>query len=223
MRKSLGLTMGVVLGMGALTAPAAPSIGQVNNFESGNIAGWTNGAPAADPVLITGGLGGAADHLMQLTADGSGAAGKLSVFDRAAPWTGNWLTSGVTAVAMDLRNPGAAALTIRIAFKSGITGSGDPGVSITTGFTLAADSQWHHVIFPISSGSYTAFNGGTFNSVMGSVAEMRILESSSPSITGDFIVGNLGIDNVQAVPEPASLTLLAAAMGLLCTRRRTRQ
>ena len=55
----------------------------------------------------------------------------------------------------------------------------------------------------------------TLNDLLSDVAELRILHSTTPSLTGQQIVGQAGIDNiaaeaVDAVPEPGACALLLA-------------
>src|ERR1051325_3337213 len=93
--------VGLFLMCGPRTLNADPVVGQIDTF-SASAFGWTNGDLAPDPVVIaTGGPGGMGDAFLQVTANGSGAGGRLTVFNRAQ-WTGNFLAAGVGAVEMDL-------------------------------------------------------------------------------------------------------------------------
>jgi GNAT superfamily N-acetyltransferase len=42
--------------------------------------------------------------------------------------------------------------------------------------------------------------------------QLRILDSSSPAVEGDPIAAVLGVDNVQAVPEPSTFVLVGTAL-----------
>jgi hypothetical protein len=86
---------------------------------------------------------------------------------------------------------------------------------------LPADGVWYPVSFDLTANGMTQV-GGThvLPIVLSNVNEFRILASAAPSYLGDAIVSSVGVDDIAAVPEPASLGLLAlgAAWGL---RRRS--
>jgi hypothetical protein len=53
-----------------------------------------------------------------------------------------------------------------------------------------------------------------------SVAEFRILHSANPSLDGDSIIANLGVDNITPIPEPSALLLAGlASIGFWRQRR----
>lgn len=111
---------------------------------------------------------------------------------------------------------------MRIAFKSGTGGSSTPGYSSTIGIVIPADGAWHHVSFVISASTMTGINSpAAFNTFMTNPGQLRILHSATPSITGDNITANLGVDNIVAVPETTSSMLLVCAGGILLRRRRS--
>ncbi|HET6572127.1 MAG TPA: hypothetical protein VFG68_00870 [Fimbriiglobus sp.] len=216
----------------ALLAPSAGlaqqiTAGQVDNFEGGTAANWTQGALGA-PGVVTGGPTGTADHYIRITASGGfGAGSRLTVLNRVQ-WTGNYIAAGVTAIEMDLLNSGSSQLKMRIGFKSGQL-QNDPGYSSTTAFDLDADGQWHHAVFPLSAGTMTAVGSpAAFDTFMTSVAEMRILHSISPDLNGDTISTVVGVDNIRAVaapvPEPtgalAAAAVAAGLAGMFARRRR---
>ena len=112
-----------------LVRPAdAVIVGQIDDFQDGTTANWTNGAIIGiTPVtnIATGGPAGAGDRFIQITSDGSGPGGRLTVFNRDQ-WLGDYVSGGIKAVEVDLRNQGAVNLSIRLAFKNG-PGNGVPG------------------------------------------------------------------------------------------------
>jgi hypothetical protein len=212
-----------------LSTAQAVGIGQLDDFESGGVLNWGNGGLAPDPQNIAdGGPLGTGDNFLRITSDGGGAAGKLTTFNRVQ-WAGatggvdDYIAAGVTSIEMDLKNFGSTALTIRIAFKIG-TGQFDPGYVSTTGFSLAVGSDWQHATFSLSDMNAANGSPGTLNSVLSNPAEMRILHSAAANtVRGDIIVGMLGVDNIRAVPEPASAGLVALGLGALALRRRVRR
>ena len=200
----------------------AVTLGFKNDFEDATTQGWANGSSAPDPGNInTGGPLGASDNFLRVVSDNSGSGGKLTTFNNSASWLGNYLLAGVTSLEMDFKNFGTSALTMRIAFKSGTGGSATPGYATTIGVVVPADGEWHHVSFLISASAMTGINSpAAFNTFMTNPGQLRILHSANPSITGDNITANLGVDNIVAVPETASGMLLVCAGGILLRRRR---
>ncbi len=211
------------------------TLGQKDTFTGaapGGFDNWTQGAfaPPGSLLLVTGGPGGGSDQYMQITATGGiGAGSRITVFNQVQ-WTGNYITAGVSSVEMDLRAPttNTQSLAMRVAYKNAL----GAGYSSTVPFTLPADGQWHHAVFKLTAADMTAIGSpGSFDTFMTNPSEMRILNSSAPSLNGDSIAAVVGVDNVLAagapVPEPAGVlaaaALAAGAAWPLLRRRRDRR
>lgn len=205
------------------SAPLSPLqaviLGQIDTFQDGTTNNWANGGLNFPVNISTGGPAGAGDRFLQLTADGNGPGGKLVVFNRDQ-WLGDYITAGVTGIAMDLKNFGNVTLSIRLAFKQD-TAFGAPGYLSTTAFSLAPSSGWQHAIFLITPATMTALGGpDPFNTFFANPAEFRIInEAGIADLNGDNVVSQLGIDNIQAVPEPSLLALSAFGLLALFVRR----
>jgi len=224
MQRSFGSALGTAVYLVgsiwmASAAHAGVMLGQVDDFQDGTVAHWSNG-PAPDPRNIAGGgPGGAADRFMKIVATGGGGAGSRLIAYNRSQWTGNFAAAGVGAVAMDLLNFSTNPLPIRIAIKSA-TASG-PGWATTNAYSLPADGQWHHAIFGLSASDMTAVDSPpSFTSTLSNVREFRILASAKPAVQGDPLAASLGVDNITAVPEPASLLAVATVGGVLALGRR---
>jgi hypothetical protein len=219
------MILGAVLVFPSL-GPAQITLGQIDTFESGTTLNWTNGAAPGALSVVGGGPGGASDQYLQVTASGSGPGGSLTVFNRTQ-WLGNYVAAGVNGIGVDLLNPGSSALTIRIAYRAGTTTSSTPGYVSTNGFNLPGDGLWHHAVFSLSDASMTPIGSppSPFSTFITQPAEMRIIDSTLPSLNGDFVNARLGVDNIQAisipVPEPTLYLALATAAGLAGWLRRT--
>ena len=206
------ITLGLLLFAGTARAIG---VGQVDDFEDGTLQNWGNGGGfGVPPVLniITGGPAGANDNFMQVTADGSGAGRFLTVFNRSQ-WLGDYIVTGVTAIEMDLRNLGSVNLTIRMAFKSS-AGPGVPGY-LSAPFPLPVGSGWQHAVFLINPGTMIPIGGPVdFNSFFSNgVNEVRIVnEVGASNLSGDVVIGQLGVDNVHAIPEPSAALLTIAGL-----------
>lgn len=200
-------------------AVATPTLNQVNDFENGQIAGWTNGGRAPDPANIaTGGPAGSGDNFLRVTsAGGFGAGSRLVTLNQDARWVGNFSAAGVAAVTMDLKNFGATPLTMRIAFEE----SGGAWYATTTGITLPADIAWHAARFELAAPGLTRVSGSTLlAAALTRVSEFRILHSPSPDYRGAAISSSFGVDNLRAVPEPAGVAIAGLLLPLLARRRR---
>src|SRR4051794_2823574 len=133
--------VGFLVAAEATPARAAIVRGQVDDFEDGILGGWQNGGntnpnPAAN--VASGGPAGATDNFMRITADGSGAGGKLVAFN-TAQWAGDYLGVGVDAIRMQLNNTGATGLSVRLILADGVDGQ-----SLTTSspVNVPAGSGW---------------------------------------------------------------------------------
>jgi hypothetical protein len=203
----------------------AVSVGQIDNFQDGTTDNWTNGQPTTGtpPINVgTGGPAGAGDRFLEITADGSGADGKLTTFNRTQ-WLGDYITAGVNEIDMDLENLSSVTLSIRLAFRESTT-IGAPGYLSTIPVTLAPNSGWVHASFAITPTSLTPIGGPTgFSTFFSSPAELRIInEAGTTNLDGDVVTGQLGIDNIAAVPEPSISATLVVGLALFCQRRARR-
>jgi hypothetical protein len=209
----------LVASVGAGRAAATPVPFQLNDFETGTTQGWTNGGGATDPSNVTtGGPAGANDNFLRISARGGGGAGsRLTSFNRASQWTGNYVTAGLTSVEMDLKNLGTSPLVMRI----GLQETAGTRFASTVPFNLPADGLWHHAAFPINATSLTRAGSTAVATALTRINELRIIHSVSADFQGDSIATSVGVDNIRAVPEPAAAGLLAvAACGLMARRRR---
>jgi hypothetical protein len=217
------LIAGAILSVAGLFAavPACQAqitFGHVDDFEEGNTANWSMGHPEASPTLALGGPLGAADHYLFFFSDGVSLGGKLTMFNRNQ-WAGNYVANAVTRIEMDLKALATSGpLSIRLAFRSS-TGSAADGYASTTGFSLPLDNQWHHVVFNLSAMTKIG-NPAPLATLLANAPELRILSGATPTLQGDTLVAQIGVDNIAAVPEPASAFAAALLLGLFTLRRR---
>jgi hypothetical protein len=205
--------------------PAQITPGQIDTFTDGTTMNWLDGAFSPNPpVVITGGgPGGPTDNYLQDSAGGGiGAGSRLIMFNRVQ-WLGDYNAAGVNVITMSLRAPATNTqdLMIRIAFKVD-PGQFSPGYVSTAPFVLDNDGAWHDATFTLSAAQMTAVGAPPpFAEFMNGPGEMRILHAAGPALNGDPINAILGVDNIQAVPEPAGLLAAAgAAAGLAWLSRR---
>ncbi len=208
MKRIFGSWLAMVLAL-LLGEPSAHAVvfGQLDDFEDGSTFGWSNG-PFAVPItnVTSGGPAGVNDNYMQITSDGSGGGGRLTTFN-VAQWPGNYLAAGVTTIELDLINQGATNLSIRLAFKP-FSVQNSPAY-LSPAMLLSVGSGWQHFSIAITAANLIPVAAPTaFNTFFSSVGEVRIInEIGATNANGDPIVGQLGVDNIRAIPEPAGAIL----------------
>lgn len=194
------------LAVGFLLAPcqfaAGITLNQVDSFQT-STDNWLRGTQFA-----TGGPTGVGDGFLQISSGSFGGRPKLITFNQTQ-WTGDYATAGIAGVRMSLKNFGPADLPIRITIRDQIGGQGTPGYSSTNPFMLSADGQWHTAQFNLTVADMTAVNPfgamlDPLSVVLGNVADFRLLSSTSPSIVGDAINAQIGVDEITALPPALS-------------------
>jgi hypothetical protein len=188
------------------------TLGQIDTFEDGTKQGWDNGSNIG---VGLGGPAGSGDHYLPALAGGSGLPNRLEIVNRSQ-WLGNYLAAGVTGVEMDLRvgAPALTALSIRIAIRESTSASILSGYASTVPFTLPNDGQWHHVSFSLLTGNLTAVSSPQpLATDLANVADFRIIDAAVPATQGDFVgLTGFDIDNIHAIPEPASMSILLSGI-----------
>ena len=215
------------------TAAASPIIGQIDTFEDGGVAGWSVGGvhPAPPANVADGGPGGAGDNYLQLTSlGGQGPGSRLSAFNMAQ-WAGDYLAAGVTGITMDVRNDGPEEVVLRL-LLAGPFGQFGPENAVVTedSATLAPGSGWVRVRFSLLAADLMVLLGSA-DAALSQAQELRLFHNPTPLFTGPpssspTVTAQIGVDNIQAVPEPLTIGLLGLGVigGLVRrgARRRSR-
>lgn len=202
------------LGLGAAAAGAVV-LGATDTFEDGSTNGWASGAanPSQPSNVATGGPAGAGDNFLLTLSNGGGSIGGKLVVIAGAQWTGDYNAAGVSALVMDLANLGAVDLSLRLVlFGSG----GDTAIS-SSAVVVPAGSGWMHASFSLDPAQLTGSPG-----TLAAVSGLRLFHGSQAVFPGENVAAQLGIDNVAAVPEPASTAMFAAGLLALAWRKRRR-
>ena len=205
----------------------AATIGQIDTFSAGT-ANWI--APDAGnpnpPTTALGGPGGPTDRYLQLAANGgSGPGSRLTVLN-GAQWTGNFISAGIGAIAMDVRNFGPSDLYLRLLFEH-MTAPFTPPVDLalsTAAIFVPAGGAWEHIVFSIAPSSLTAL-AGTTEGALSATTTFRIFNNPNPSFGGPAngpppVSVILGVDNIAAIPEPGTLLLVGAGVLAAILQRR---
>lgn len=206
-----------------VTLPAhAVVAGQVDTFESGSTLGWGVGVPHPAPptIVATGGPAGAGDHYMLLQAVGGGGPGSRLAVHNGAQWAGDYTAAGITTVTMDVFNFGPSDLSLRLLFEAGSPTLTDRAWS-TVPVQVPGGSGWRSVVFPVTAADLTPAPGSQVADALAGAVAIRLFHGSFAEFPGEAILVSVGVDNITAVPEPATAWLLSlGVLGGLAWRRR---
>jgi hypothetical protein len=204
-------------------APAASAlaIGQTDDFEDGTTQDWLAGLlgaphPAPPTNVASGGPLGAGDNFLQVSSvGGQGPGSRLTVLNFGAQWAGDYAGTGISIIAMDLRNLGSTDLNIRLYLENPMAGP-PTDEAITSARMLVAGSGWTRVEFAVDAASLIGLLGDV-NTLLSDVTVLRIFNSLDETFPGPPVLAILGVDNItaaadHAVPEPPTRSLLALAM-----------
>lgn len=208
---------------------SAVTINQIDTFTTGT-QNWIAPDPGNPnpPTIALGGPGGAADPYLKLVANGGVGPGSHLTVLNPAQWTGNFLAAGITGIAMDVKNFGPADVSLRLLFEH-MTVPFTPPVDLAVSknaITVPAGTGWTHILFPIDQADLLALIG-TVPGALADTTTFRMFHNPSPAFGGPGngpppISVTLGVDNIAAVPEPATALLIGAGLagaGLLRRRR----
>lgn len=199
-----------VLGLGCGAASAISAF-QLDDFEDGTTEGWSHGLPSPIPPFTV-----TEDNntFVRVQSTGTGGPGsRMAAFNRQQ-WTGDYISEGVSAIRFDVRNSGQNDLFVRLGLLNQI---GELGVTNDV-VELAADGGW--VTATLNLADLTFIGNGTVEGILSRVLELRFVSAEFPAFEGDFVNGQLDIDNVRALPAPGGGLLLGLAGSALVVRRR---
>jgi len=210
---------------------AALPAAHIDTFSDGTTMGWfvPDATHPTPPVVeATGGPAGAGDAYLVLTAlGGRGPGSRLSVLNESQ-WARNYLAGGITEIQMDVRNFGPDDVYLRLLFEDFDPSIPGPPVNLaltSNAVFVPGGSDWTRVSFAIAPADLTALIGAAEGALNTDV--LRIFHNPDPEFPGPgvgipTVIAQIGVDNITAIPEPGSLWLLSAGVGLLfLARRRT--
>jgi len=184
---------------------------QLDDFENDTTQGWAHGAPSPIPPFTVSEDG---NTFLRVQSTGTGGPGsRMATFNRQQ-WTGDYVSAGVTAIRFDVRNSGENDLFVRFGLLNQI---GELGIT-NEGVDLAAGGEW--TTATLSLYDLTFIGNGDPEGMLSRMLELRIISAEIPAFEGDFVNGQLDIDNIRAIPAPGGGLLLGLAGGVLAARRR---
>ena len=205
--------------VGTAAGVAVPiPLGQQDDFQDGTLQDWL-----ARAILVNvpnGGPRGEGDRYLQITAD-HGPDGVKHVGAKnqeqwgGRPWrdetTGDYVTHGVTGIAVDAKNFGPDELHLRLM----LTGHGR--WTSTESFILPPGGDWQHLVFGLTEDHLTQVEGSEpLVNCLRDMSRYAIRHFPGPPArhgNSPEVNATLGLDNITAVvvPEPGTMWLLAAA------------
>lgn len=212
------------LGLAWTTTASAIAVGQLDTFQNGTTLQWVDAlggaiSPVPPTVAANAGPDGAGDFALRITATGavSGPGGRLVVNNIQARWIGNYTSAGVNAVMLDVRNQSAVDLTLRVGVDGPAVGA-NGGRWVSQGILVPSGSGWRTLVFSLLPGDLLPvdFASTDVAATLADVAVLRVMHAPSVSWVGAPQLGQLDIDNIEALPEPK--LGLALFMGSLLIR-----
>ena len=101
-------------------------------------------------------------------------------------------------------------------------GGAGGGTWITPGSVVPVLSGWTTLEFGIEAGDLIAPVDAVATDAAATLADvgrLRILHAAGDTFRGDSIMGQLDIDNIEAVPEPSAALAAFASLATLCALR----
>jgi hypothetical protein len=234
---SMGPPFALLLAAAMLAPLAVPAhaitLGQLDDFEDGTTMGWRGNT--TENAADEGPLGVGDDALQVNSFQRLLTVSDLDQAFQPTQWRGDYMAAGVTRISMDVRNPNEFDLKLLLGIADDTLSTFGSGASYLTNYsiTVPADDDWHSVVFSILPDDFVPSAANTESppagagAVLGDVFQLRILHSTFPGdFRGDEVFGHFFLDNMAAIPEPATGTMAAvtaAGWPLSCRRRQLRR
>lgn len=221
--------VGAVIGAGLMATDAlAISTSSLDTFAVTN-EGWQIGNNGVQPTQVPGTGPDSQIGYLSHFSDGGGPNGKWLMWNDRPRWQGNYTVAGVTGISLAANvSLGSSPVSMRIAFDG-------PGGWFSSSPVSVGDG-WNTYLFSLTQADFThvAAGGGTgtFADTMANVTRFEVLSGAGAVgyQAADFLqagtsTNTILIDNIAAVPEPATTAMALAGLacgGVSMWRRRKR-
>jgi hypothetical protein len=211
---------GLLVWIASIATPAfAVTLGFSDDFATPGTHGWTSLNALTNPE--TGGVGGAGDGYLHIASD---FVFNFGAYNSGADYQGDWLAAGITQASFYLNDVNSAE---DFSFHFLLTGT-PPGGTFTTwlrdeGYQPPNGSWAPYTADLTTSGvGWTRLRGtASFDEVLQNVDRAHFRHDLPPyQEYPDGIQGDLGVDNIALLPEPATVILLGLTSLLVRTRQR---
>jgi hypothetical protein len=206
----------------ASLALSAPIVGRVDDFEDGTLQGWGGGGGNNPDYnnIPSGGPTGAGDNFLQIKRPTASNPFPFHLGTKnTTTWTGDYLTAGIKAIAMDVNAISVTSVSGNLSLRIVLFGPGG-AFSSKDATTVITSGGWQYVEFDLtrsglvrvfgSGGSYIDPGAGIDNltDTLGDVGTLLIRHDSNANPTPigshpEHILATVGIDNISALLGPA--------------------
>ncbi len=224
MLAKLTLTLALVATAGVANAI---SLGSIDDFGADS-EGWTVGGAGTPPTQVGDPSFDGQPGFLRHFSDGGGPNGKWLTWSEQADWTGDYLAAGVSALSLWADGRTGEDVPLWVAFD------GPGGWFVSASQTIATADDWERYEFDLTEAGLThvAASGGTgvYADTLGDVTRFELLAGPGPidyAIRGDLLrAGNsthvIWLDNLKAIPEPATAALATLLLATTLSARRAR-
>lgn len=177
---------------------------------------------------------GSGNPYLKIEPNGIGGRGsRMITFNIDSEWTGDYVSAGVTGIRMDVTNRiGSDPLYLRIVIgnRANPQQTGGSWWISESAITITAGSDWSTYQLPLAESDMKRVGNlegevGTdsYAETLSDVKNIRILSAIiGQNPIGDLFLGEVGIDNIQFVPEPKQFALVLGILtGITSISRRS--
>lgn len=219
------------------------------DFEDGTLQGWHKGGAAETPMNVE--QEGNGNYYLRYISNGPHAAesDKRIALMAGNDYRGNYSAMGIKSITTRMKNNGPVDLVMHAAFGNELAGLRTRFA--TAGVTVAADGEWHDVVFSLTNDLHQVSIGGhgkssaafSIDEVLGNIASLRFTHgvlgetylarrgpfegyNAGEEVEADLWVDDINlstsVSSVSAVPVPGAVWLFATAItGLGISRKRS--